>query len=128
MNESEFRDWTRGQLHSFDVRLKTVVAEMKEAGAAKYAAEGRIKGEIATLADDLRRRVLDKKIAGLAIAFVTVDGVALSGFAAAVGTYFALAGATNLVGLEVLEGFRQWEAAEARADGEEAKNGQDGGS
>jgi hypothetical protein len=125
MNESEFRDWTRGQLHSFDVRLKTAVAEMQAAAAAKYAAEGRIRGEIASLADDLRRRVLDKKIAGLAIAFVTVDGVALSGFAAAAGTYFALAGAANLVGLEVLEGFRQWAAAEAA---EEAKNGQDGGS
>ena len=118
MNESEFRDWMRGQLHSFDVRLKTAVAEMR-AGQARPV-EARISGEISTLAEDLRRRVLDKKVAGLAIAFVTVDGTALSGFAAAAGTYFALAGAANLVGLEVLEGFRQAEAEAAEEAKEEA--------
>ena len=124
MNDSEFRDWTRGQLHSFDVRMKTAIAEMK-AGAARHAIEGQVSGDVEKLAENLRRQAADKQIAGLAIAFVTVDGTVLSGFSAGPGTYFQLAGAANFVGLEVLEGYRQWAAEEAR---EEAKNGQDGGS
>jgi hypothetical protein len=118
MNESDFRDWMRNQLRSFDLRIQRL--EARPVGeAAVLAVDGRMTGEIATLAEGLHKRVMEKKIAGLAIAFVTVDGTALSGFAAAAGTYFQLAGATNFVGLEVLEAFRQAEAA-AIAEKEQA--------
>jgi hypothetical protein len=109
MNESEFRDWLRGQLRSLEDRIRRV--EGRPEGTPKLMVDGRIFGGIDELVESVRKRVAEKTVAGLAIAFVTVDGDASSGFAAAAGTYFQLAGAASLVGLEVLEGFRQAEAA-----------------
>jgi hypothetical protein len=118
MNESEFRDWCRAQLRLLDERIKAVAARPVE--PAKIEVDGRISGAIAELEEGLRKRVMEKKIAGLAIAFVTVDGAALNGYAAAGDTFFKLAGATNLVGLEVLEGFRQAEAEAIAREGHDA--------
>jgi hypothetical protein len=128
MNESEFRDWTRAQLRTLDERIRAAAAKAANPDLPAIPVEGRISGEMAMLAEGLRKRVMEKQIAGLAIAFVTVEGNVLSGFAAADGTYFQLAGAANFVGLEVLEGFRQTEKAaekaEAEAKREEAKHDQ----
>jgi hypothetical protein len=116
MNEPEFRDWIRRHLSSLDERLQRVEARPPE--AAKTEVSARIKGEIAHLAKTLDERVKAGKVTSVAIAFVTDEGVPTTGWAAE-GVYFALAGAATFMGLEILEDFRQGEAAAAKAEAKE---------
>ena len=108
MIESEFRDWTRGQLRRLDERLKALAAERTEPD--RIEVDARIKGEMASLAEKLMVRVKGGHLAGLGIVFVTDEGAAMSGFAAD-GGYFALGGAATFLGLEILEEFRKREVA-----------------
>jgi hypothetical protein len=114
MNEADFRDWTRGQLRALDQRLKALAA--RQAEPAKLTADRRLQGDIATLADRLVARVKGGEVAGLAIAFVTEEGVPHTAFAG--NGYFTLAGATAFLGLEVLEEFRKAEAANDQPSGD----------
>ena len=117
MMESEFRDWTRGQLRSLEERLKAVAAQ--KAAPAKLRLDARIQGEVAGLISKLAAQAKAGQVAGLAIAFVNDEGTTMTGWAAN-GGYYALAGAATFMGLEILEDFRKAEAAnddQARADG-----------
>ena len=108
MMESEFRDWTRGQLRSLEERLKAVAAQRAE--PAKLRLDARIQGEVAGLISKLAAQAKAGQVAGLAIAFVNAEGTTMTGWAAN-GGYYALAGAATFMGLEILEDFRKAEAA-----------------
>jgi hypothetical protein len=108
MMESEFRDWTRGQLRSLEERLKAV-AERK-AEPAKVAAEKRIHDSIVNLGQRLVELAKAGKVIGAAIVYVDDEDRTMTGWSAD-GGYFALAGAATFMGLEILEDFRKAEAA-----------------
>jgi hypothetical protein len=108
MMESEFRDWTRGQLRSLDERLRRLAERPIE--PARIEVDARIKADMASLAEKLAAKVKGGHLAGLGIVFVTDEGAAMSGFAAD-GGYFALGGAATFLGLEILEEFRKVEKA-----------------
>lgn len=115
MNEFEFRDWARGQLRSLDERL-AAAARAAQAPRPKAELDQRIQGSIAKLVETLSGDVRVGKVAGLAIAYVNDQDVTWTGFAAN-GGYFALAGATTFIGLELLEEYRkEWRAARAASD------------
>jgi hypothetical protein len=117
MMESEFRDWTRGQLRSLEERLKAV-AERK-AEPAKAAVDKRIHGSIVSLGQKLVELAKAGKVAGAAIVYVDDEDRTMTGWSAD-GGYFALAGAATFMGLEILEDFRKAEAAandQAGSDG-----------
>jgi hypothetical protein len=108
MNESDFRDWARAALRSMDEKLERLAREKAE--PAKPELDKQIQGEIVFLVDVLAKKVKAGEVAGVAIAFVNAEGRMQSGFAAQrVGPsgYFALAGATTFLGLEILEDYRK---------------------
>jgi hypothetical protein len=104
MNESDFRDWARGQLRALDAKLDRLAAQKAE--PARAEADGRIKGEMAWLADQVTAKLKAGRLAGLGVVFVTDEGHAMSGYAVQSG-YFALGGAATFLGLEILEEFRK---------------------
>jgi hypothetical protein len=108
MMESEFRDWTRGQLRSLDERLKRLAERPIE--PARIAAEKRVHGSIVSLGQKLVELTKAGKVVGAAIVYVDDEGRTMTGWSAD-GGYFALAGAATFMGLEILEDFRQAEVA-----------------
>lgn len=111
MTEADFRDWVRAQLSGLEGRVRAVEGRPNE--TLLWPVSQRIQGEMELLAETLTKRVRAGTVLSLAIAFVTTEGVPLTGFAAD-GGIFGLAGATTFLGLEVLELERQREA-EAKA-------------
>jgi hypothetical protein len=117
MMESEFRDWTRGQLRSLDDRLKALAAQKAE--PAKVAVDRRIHDSIVGLGQKLVEQAKAGKVLGAAIVYVDDEDKTLTGWSAD-GGYFRLAGAATFLGLEILEEFRKAEAAndQTGADGQ----------
>jgi hypothetical protein len=116
MMESEFRDWTRGQLRSLDERLKALAAQKAE--PAKVAADQRIHASIVNLGQKLVEQAKAGKVLGAAIVYVDDEDKTMTGWSAD-GGYFSLAGAATFMGLEILEEFRKAEAAnDAGTDGQ----------
>jgi hypothetical protein len=108
MMESEFRDWTRGQLRSLDERLRRL-AEGPPA-AARVAVDRRIHDSIVNLGQKLVELAKAGKVIGAAIVYVDDEDKTMTGWSAD-GGYFALAGAATFMGLEILEEFRKAEVA-----------------
>jgi hypothetical protein len=115
MIESEFRDWTRGQLRALDERLKALAANKAE--PAKVAADKRIHGSIVSLGQKLVELAKAGKVVGAAIVYVDDEDRTMTGWSAD-GGYFALAGAATFMGLEILEDFRKSEAANDQPSGD----------
>jgi hypothetical protein len=112
MNESEFRDWIRNRLLDLDERLKRV--EARPAEGSKLEVPAKIRGDMAALAAKLLEEARAGRLAGLAIAYLTEDGVPMTGWAEGSHGAFSLAGAAAFVGLEMLDSVRQAEAEKAR--------------
>ena len=105
MNESDFRDWTRGQLRALDERLKAAMAERK-ADRVNIVLDRIVQGKMAELRDELTVALKEAQVTGLGIVFTTADGVTHTGWSAQ-NSFFALAGAATFMGLEILEDFRK---------------------
>jgi len=108
MMESEFRDWTRGQLRSLDERVRALAAQKAE--PAKVAVDKRIHASIVDLGQRLVDLAKAGKVLGAAIVYVDDEDRTMTGWSAD-GGYFRLAGAATFMGLEILEEFRKAEAA-----------------
>jgi hypothetical protein len=114
MIESEFRDWARGQLRAMDDKLERIAKERAE--PRKYRPSKAIQDGIQGLAEKLIAQVKEGNVAGLAIAYVDGGDMTYTGWALD-GGYFALAGATTFLGLEILEDHRKAEIAAANENG-----------
>jgi hypothetical protein len=100
MMESEFRDWTRGQLRSLDERLRRLAERPLE--PAREAIDAKLAGTMAEMAEEVSAAVRDRRVRGLGIVLVTDDGGTNMGFAATDGGHFRLAGAVQLLGLTIV--------------------------
>ena len=117
MNESEFRDWARRALGAMDEKIERYGRERAE--PTKPELDKQLQGSVAKLVETLARDVKAGQVAGLAIAYVNDNGMTYTGWAADKG-YFALAGATTFIGLELLEEYRKaWRADQEAANVEE---------
>lgn len=112
MIESEFRDWTRGQLRVLDERIKAVAALKSQ--PAKPQVEKRIHDDIVSLGQKLVELAKAGKVLGAAIVYVTDDDRTMTGYSAD-GGFFRLAGGAQFIGLEILEDFRKSEVANDQA-------------
>ena len=114
MNESEFRDWARRAQGDFNERLKALEARPLE-GVLKVEVPGKVQGEMVFLAGRLLEEVRAGRVAGLAIAYLTLEGKAMTGWAEGSHGAFTLSGAASFVGLEMLESIRERERREEAA-------------
>ena len=97
-----------------DEKLERLGKERLE--PAKPALNKQIQGEIAKLMETLTKAVKDGRVTGLAVAFVDDGEVTWTGWSASQG-YFALAGATTFIGIELLEEYRKvWNAEREAAN------------
>lgn len=112
MIESEFRDWTRGQLRVLDERIKALAALKSEPapGSRSPGVEKRLHDTIVNLGQRLLEEAKAGRVKAVGILYVTDDDKTMTGWSAD-GGYFALAGAATFMGLEILEEFRKDEAA-----------------
>lgn len=106
MIESEFRDWTRGQLRRLEDRIKALAAD--KAAPAKIKADARLHGSIISLGQKLVEQAKAGKVQAAGIVFVDDEGVTMTGWSVDHGC-FALAGAATFMGLQILEDFRKSE-------------------
>jgi hypothetical protein len=104
MIESEFRDWTRGQLRVLDERIKALAERKPE--PAKPKVERRIHDDIVGLGEKLLEEAKAGRILGAAIIYVGDDYQTMTGYSADSG-FFQLAGGAQFIGLELLEEFRK---------------------
>ena len=131
MQESEFRDWARRAFGTYEERLRRL-EERPVASGMKIEVPGKIQGEMESLAVKLLAEVRAGRVSGLAIAYLTERGRAMTGWAEGSYGAFALSGATSFLGLEMLESVRAVEKEGRRGrplgDGAGAAWGTDEGS
>jgi hypothetical protein len=112
--ESEFRDWTRGQLRVLDERIKAVAAQKAE--PPKRKVEKQIHDTIVNLGEKLVEEAKAGRVLAAGIIYVDDQRGTMTGWSAD-GGYFELAGAASFLGLQILEEFRNAEAANDQPSG-----------
>lgn len=115
MTEAEFRDFMRRNYGSIDDRLKAVEAKVMRLALAPPRIRSETIGAVmASLAARLVEEVHGGRVTALAITFVTDDGIPHTGWSSEAFERYALAGAVDLLWLEVMKG----EEDETDASGE----------
>ena len=116
MQESEFRDWCRGQFRSFDARLEAVAAQRQAPAGEDLAAS--LGQTFQEMSDELGAAVRAGRVRGVAIAFVSEGGKSNLGFAATDGGYLRLAGIAQVLAHTIVDEWVEFQKA-----GKEAREG-----
>ena len=109
MQESEFRDWCRGQFRSFGARLEAVAAQRQAVAGEELAAS--LGQTFQEMSDELSVAVRAGRVRGVAIAFVSEGGTSNLGFAATDGGYLRLAGIAQVLAHTIVDEWVEFQKA-----------------